>query len=321
MTNYRNRREFIKRGGLAAAAWMAAAQPSSGATAGPVQGAAPKTSGARFRELLRGQPVEGVGVYSVPTARMAEILGFPVLWLGSTAYSELHGVPDWNLVSDAELVDYLWRITDSVAIPLLVDLDISGFTPVHTYRFTKAYERAGVGAIHLTEIEPWPGGKRQSIKEVSDRIRAAVDARSEMVVTARTDVMEGVAKAIERGVAYKEAGAEALWILPGFTEEQSRQISAAAKIPIIASIGTTDNQGRYNAGMSAEQIRQGNIQMTLLTTFVRDIARRVEYNALRELKNTRSGNANLVPDIPMDIRRKLIDIDQYDKLARQYLAK
>src|SRR4051812_46722692 len=148
MTNKRNRREFIKTGGLTAAAFMAGAQPSSAAE--PFQAkAVPKTNGAKFRELLRGEPGERVGGDSVSTARMAEILGFPVLWLGSTAYSELHGVPDWNLVSDSELVDYLWRITDSVGIPLLVDLDISGFTPVHTYRFTKGYERAGVGAIHL----------------------------------------------------------------------------------------------------------------------------------------------------------------------------
>jgi len=319
MTNGRNRREFIRTSGLTAAGLIATAAPQPGTTAEPLQGgAAPKTRAARFRELLRGQPVEGVGVYSVPTARMAEMLGFPVLWLGSTAYSELHGLPDWELVSDGELIDYVWRIVDSVAIPALVDLDISGFTPVHTYRYTKSYERAGVGAIHLSEIEPWPGGRRHSIKEMSDRIRAAVDARSEMVITARTDVTEGTNSAIERAGAYKEAGAEALWILPGFTEEQSRQISTSAKIPIIASIGTTNPQGRYLAGMSMEQIRAGNIQMTLLTTFVRDIARKVEYNALKELKNTRSGNGSLVPDVPSDVRRRLTEADQYDKLAKQY---
>src|SRR5262245_42600035 len=119
---------------------MTAAHPAPRIAAEPLQGgAASKTRAERFRELLRGQPVEGVGVYSVPTARMAEMLGFPVLWLGSTAYSELHGVPDWELVSDGELIDYIWRITDSVAVPALVDLDISGFTPVHTYRYIKAY--------------------------------------------------------------------------------------------------------------------------------------------------------------------------------------
>ena len=315
----KNRREFMRASGLTAAGFMAAAQPLSSSVAEPVQGgAAPKTRAAKFRDLLRGQPVEGVGVYSVPTARMAEILGFPVLWLGSTAYSELHGVPDWELVSDGELVDYIWPIVDSVAIPALVDLDISGFTPVHTYRYTKSYERAGVGAIHLSEVEPWPGGRRHSIKEMSDRIRAAVDARSDMVVTARTDVTEGTNNAIERATAYKEAGAEALWILPGFTVEQSRQISTAAKIPIIASIGSTNPQGRYVAGMTADQIRQGSIQMTLLTTFVRDIARKVEYNALKELKDTRSGNGSLVPDVPNDVRRRLTNADQYDKIAKQY---
>ncbi len=318
MKNNGSRREFIKTSGLTAAGFMAAAQPVPGIAAEPLQGGAPRTRGAKFRELFRGQPVEGVGVYSVPTARMAETLGFPVLWVGSTAYSELHGVPDWELVSDAELFDYIWRIVDSVATPALVDLDISGFTPMHTYRYTKAYERAGVGAIHLTEIEPWPGGRRLSIKEMSDRIHAAVDARSEMVVTARTDVTEGTERAIERATAYKQAGAEGLWILPGFTEEQSRQISTKANIPIIASIGTTNPQGRYVAELSPEQIRQGNIQMTFLTTFVRDIARKVEYNALKDLKNMRSSNANLVPDVPPDVRRRITETDLYDRIAKQY---
>jgi hypothetical protein len=70
--------------------------------------------------------------------------------------------------------------------------------------------------------------------------------------------------------------------------------------------------------MSPEQIRQGNIQMTLLTTFVRDIARKVEYNALKELKNTRSGTANLVPDVPNDVRRRVTEADQFDRLAKQF---
>src|SRR6478672_10252889 len=98
MTYKKTRREFIRKSGLTAAGLVAAARPLPGIAAEPAQGgAAAKTRGAKFRELLRGQSVEGVGVYSVPTARMAEIIGFPVLWLGSTAYSELHGVPDWEL--------------------------------------------------------------------------------------------------------------------------------------------------------------------------------------------------------------------------------
>src|SRR5262245_18382 len=217
MSTDRGRREFIQAAGVAGATFLATAQPlaQTQSSAAPTTA---RTMGARFRERLqKREPFECVAAYDVFTARMVELMGFPSIFLGGSLVGEFHGVPDW-MTSLTDRIEYARQIAANVEIPLMADIDDGG-DPVVIYRATKQYEQARIGAIHILDDAVGPGGRTTGVIPVNkmvDKIHAAVDARSDLVVTVRCTAAsnaggESKDRAIERGAAYAQAGAETIW--------------------------------------------------------------------------------------------------------------
>lgn len=205
----------------------------------------------RLRQLL-AQPglIVAPGAYDALLARLIQRAGFPAVYMtGSGTSSTTLGRPDIGLLSFSEMVQKAGYITDAVDIPLIADAD-TGYGGVHNViRTVRAYERAGVAALHI-EDQTFPkrcghfeGKTLIPIEEATAKILAAVQARTDpdFVIIARTDARTamggGLDEAIRRGRAYREAGADVLFIEAPTSVEEMRAICAEFKgTPLLANL-------------------------------------------------------------------------------------
>src|SRR5580692_2438454 len=170
--------------------------------------------GARFRAAVREEtPLQVVGSINAYTARMAEATGFRALYLsgGGVAANSL-GMPDLGISTMEDVLTDVRRITDATALPLLVDIDTGWGGAFNIARTIKSMAKAGAAAVHIEDqvsakrCGHRPGKELVPAEEMADRIKAAVDARSDshFVIMARTDALasEGLDRAIERARAY-----------------------------------------------------------------------------------------------------------------------
>ena len=207
------------------------------------------SAGAKFRAAMKQEnPLQVIGAINAYHARMAEQSGFKAIYLsgGGVAAGSL-GVPDLGISNLDDVLTDIRRITDTCSLPLLVDVDTGfGASAFNVARTVKSLIKFGAGAMH---IEDQVGAKRcghrpnkelVSKEEMVDRVKAAVDARTDadFFIMARTDALavEGLDHAIERAVACVEAGAdgifpEAITELPMY-----KQFAKAVKVPILANI-------------------------------------------------------------------------------------
>jgi methylisocitrate lyase len=206
------------------------------------------SAGARLRAALGTEhPLQMVGAINAYVARMAEASGYRALYLsgGGVAANSL-GVPDLGISTMDDVLIDVRRITDACPLPLLVDADTGWGGAFNIARTVRSFIKAGAAGLHIEDqvqskrCGHRPGKEIVSIAEMVDRIKAAVDARTDaqFVIMARTDALavEGIDKAIERAQACIEAGAdmifpEAMTELPMY-----RRFKDAVKVPILANI-------------------------------------------------------------------------------------
>ena len=207
------------------------------------------TPGARFRQAIKEEsPLQVIGAINANHALLAKRAGFRAIYLsgGGVAAGSL-GLPDLGISNLDDVLTDVRRITDVCDLPLLVDVDTGfGSSAFNVARTVKSMIKFGAAAIH---IEDQVGAKRcghrpnkeiVTKQEMVDRIKAAVDARSDdqFVIMARTDALavEGLDSALERAVACVEAGAD--MIFPEAITELSmyKQFAAAVKAPVLANI-------------------------------------------------------------------------------------
>ncbi len=206
------------------------------------------SAGARFREAVATEkPLQIAGAITAYAARMAEATGFKALYLsgGGVAANSL-GMPDLGISTMEDVLIDIRRITDVTTLPLLVDIDTGWGGAFNIARTIRAMVKAGAGAVHMEDqvgqkrCGHRPGKEVVTKEEMVDRVKAAVDARTDesFVIMARTDALavEGIDAAIERAVAYVEAGAD--MIFPEAMTELSmyKKFKAAVKVPILANI-------------------------------------------------------------------------------------
>ena len=209
----------------------------------------PSTPGERFRAAVQEEtPLQVVGAINALHALLAQRAGFKAIYLsgGGLASGSL-GLPDLGISTLDDLLIDVRRVTDACDLPLLADVD-TGFGPsaFNIARTVRAVIKAGAAAMHL---EDQVGAKRcghrpnkeiVSREEMVDRIRAAVDARTDasFVIMARTDALsvEGEERAIERAVACVEAGADMIFPEAMTRVDLYRRFADAVKVPILANL-------------------------------------------------------------------------------------
>jgi methylisocitrate lyase len=207
-----------------------------------------KGAGARFRiAVSQGQPLQVVGAITAYAAKMAEAVGFKAVYLsgGGVAANSL-GIPDLGISTMDDVLTDARRITDATDLPLLVDIDTGWGGAFNIARTVRSFIKAGVAAVHLEDqvgqkrCGHRPGKEVVPLDEMVDRVKAAVDARTDnqFVIMARTDAAatEGIDAAIERAIAYVEAGADMIFPEAMQSLDDYRRFKAAVKVPILANL-------------------------------------------------------------------------------------
>src|SRR6201996_7416577 len=206
------------------------------------------SAGAKFRTALMAErPLQVVGAINAYSARMAAAVGFRALYLsgGGVAANSL-GMPDLGISSMDDVLTDIRRISDVCALPLLVDADTGWGGAFNIARTVRSFIKFGAAGLHIEDqvqakrCGHRPGKEIVSKQEMVDRVKAAVDARTDesFVVMARTDALavEGIERAMERAVACVEAGAD--MVFPEAMTELSmyRRFRDAVNVPILANI-------------------------------------------------------------------------------------
>ncbi|MFN7345052.1 MAG: methylisocitrate lyase [Betaproteobacteria bacterium] len=279
--------------------------------------------GARFRAALKEEePLQIVGTINANHALLARQVGYKAIYLsgGGVAAGSL-GMPDLGINTLDDVLTDVRRITDVCDLPLLVDVD-TGFGPsaFNIARTVRSLVKFGAAALHIEDqvgakrCGHRPGKEIVGADEMVDRVKAAVDARSDadFFVIARTDAIavEGLDQAIERSVACVEAGADAIFAEAAKDLDAYRRFAAAVKVPILANITEFGATPLF----TVDELRSAGVAMVLypLSAFrAMNKAAHDVYAAIR-----RDGTQKHVVDT-MQTRMQLYDVIGYHDYERR----
>lgn len=281
------------------------------------------SAGKRFREALsQEKPLQIVGTINAYHALMAKRAGYRAIYLsgGGVAAGSL-GMPDLGISNLDDVLTDIRRITDVCDLPLLVDVDTGfGASAFNVARTTRSLIKFGAAAMHIEDqvgakrCGHRPGKELVSKDEMADRIKAAVDARTDsgFVIMARTDALanEGLESALSRAISYVEAGAdmifpEAITDLPMY-----KRFAEAVKVPILANITEFGKSPLF----TVEELRSANVAMILypLTAF-----RAMNKAALRAYEQLRKAGTQKALIADMQTREELYDILNYHSYEKK----
>ncbi|MEM1438553.1 MAG: methylisocitrate lyase [Pseudomonadota bacterium] len=229
------------------------------------------SAGQRFRIALETErPLQIVGTINAYIAMMAEQTGYRAIYLsGAGVANASYGLPDLGMTSLENVVEDASRITGATDAPLLVDIDTGWGGAFNIARTIREMERAGVAAVHLEDqvgqkrCGHRPNKELVSQDEMTDRIKAAVDAKTDsaFVVMARTDALavEGMEPMLERIAAYEAAGADAIFAEAMTDIENYRRVTDTVSIPVLANLTEFGMTPMY----TTEQLAEVGIRMAL----------------------------------------------------------
>jgi methylisocitrate lyase len=275
------------------------------------------SAGAKFREALKQErPLQIPGTICAYHALMAKRVGYKAIYLsgGGVAAGSL-GMPDLGISNLDDVLTDIRRITDVCELPLLVDVDTGfGASAFNVARTTRSLIKFGAGAMHIEDqvgakrCGHRPGKELVSKEEMCNRIKSAVDARTDagFVIMARTDALasEGLDRALDRAHAYVDAGAD--MIFPEAITELAmyKKFAAAVKVPTLANITEFGKTPLF----TLDELRSADVAMALypLTAF-----RAMNKAALRSYETVRKSGTQkaLLPE--MQTREELYDIIGY----------
>jgi methylisocitrate lyase len=207
-----------------------------------------QTPGGLLRAVMAEEkPLQIVGAVNAYAAIMAQRCGFRALYLsGAGVANASFGLPDLGLTTLTDVLEDVRRVTSAVPLPLLVDADTGWGHAFMIGRTIREMIRAGAAGVHIEDqvaakrCGHRPGKALVGTAEMVDRIKAAVDARTDptFVIMARTDAVavEGVDGAIERACRYREAGADMLFPEAVAELSQFRRFADVVGIPILANM-------------------------------------------------------------------------------------
>ncbi|MCL2308653.1 MAG: methylisocitrate lyase [Proteobacteria bacterium] len=233
-----------------------------------VQNASP---GARFRAAVAAeQPLQVMGAITAYAGLMAKRVGYKALYLsgGGVAANSL-GMPDLGVSTMEDVLTDARRIIDATQMPLLVDIDTGWGGAFNIARTIRSFINIGTAAVHIEDqvgqkrCGHRPGKEVVPKEEMIDRVKAAVDARTDpdFVIMARTDAAatEGLEAAIDRACAYVEAGADMIFPEAMRTLDDYCRFKAAVKVPILANLTEFGSTPFFTTA----ELRDANVDMAL----------------------------------------------------------
>lgn len=270
----------------------------------------------KFYDAIKAEkPLQIVGAINAYSALLAQRAGFKALYLsGAGVANTSFGLPDLGITMMNDVVEDARRITGRVDLPLLVDIDTGWGGAFNIARTVREMESAGVACVHIEDQVSQkrcghrPGKELVDKFEMGDRVKAAVDARSDLLIMARTDALagEGLDGVIERCVHYVECGADMIFAEAMTDLAHYQKIKDAVKVPLLANLTEFSKTDYYTTA----ELAQVGVDMALypLSAF-RAMSRAAEavYGAIRKEGTQKS----VVPT--MQTREELYQVlDYYD---------
>jgi methylisocitrate lyase len=206
------------------------------------------SAGERFWQALKAEcPLQVVGSINAYSALLAQRAGFRALYLsGAGVANASFGLPDLAMTTLNDVCEDIRRITYATELPLLVDADTGWGSAFMIGRTVREMTRAGAAGCHIEDqvsikrCGHRPGKALVEAAEMADRIRAAVDGRTDntFVIMARTDAhaVEGQQAALERAAAYVEAGADMIFAEALTSLSEYREFTAVIDVPVLANL-------------------------------------------------------------------------------------
>jgi len=204
-----------------------------------------KEPGKKLRELIDKEDIiVAPGVYNPISALIVEKTGFKSAYLSGAGLTGSLALPDLGVITLDELIYFVREISSKISIPLIVDADTGFGEALNVVRATRLLEDAGAAAIHIEDqVLPKKCGHLKgkqliSPDEMVSKIRAAVKARKNMLIIARTDArsVEGLDKAIERAREYVKAGADIIFPEALENEDEFKEFSKKVDAPLLANM-------------------------------------------------------------------------------------
>jgi carboxyvinyl-carboxyphosphonate phosphorylmutase len=243
------------------------------------------------------------GAADALVARLILAEGFKAIYMtgGGTSSTRL-GAPDVGLLTMSEMVDNAGRIVDATDLPVIADADTGYGNVLNVRRTVRAYERAGVAAIHIEDQElpkrcgHLSGKTLVSTDEMVNKIKAACDVRSDadFTIIARTDALsvEGIDAALERGRAYEAAGADMIFVESPLTMEHLRAIPKAFRVPTLFNMASSGK----TPFLHTNELTELGFKLAIYPNFAILSAIRAVRSYLRDLRE-KGTVAHLVKDL------------------------
>lgn len=185
--------------------------------------------------IAAAEPIVAPGAYDGMSARLVQQAGFPAVYASGGAIARSTGVPDLGLLGLERIVERVATMCDAIEVPLIADADTGYGNALNAQRAVQAFERAGAAAVHLEDqVFPkrcghYEGKALVPVAEMAQKLRAACDARRDpdFVIIARTDAIaiEGLDGALARAGAYREAGADVIFVEAPTSRQEIERIA------------------------------------------------------------------------------------------------
>jgi methylisocitrate lyase len=228
-------------------------------------------AGEKLRQAIQAEkPLQVVGTINAYTAIMAESVGFKAIYLsGAGVANASYGLPDLGITSLNDVLEDVRRITAASSLPLLVDIDTGWGGAFNISRSVKEMTKAGAAGVHIEDQVAQkrcghrPNKEIVSREEMTDRIKAAVDAKTDpdFVIMARTDALSvvGLDEVITRAGEFEAAGADAIFAEAMTDLDMYQQVVDSVNIPVLANI----TEFGSTPGYTTEQLGSVGIAMAL----------------------------------------------------------
>jgi methylisocitrate lyase len=265
------------------------------------------------------------GVFDALSARIAEQVGFDAMFqTGYGSSAALLGMPDFGFLNAGETVDNAKRIIRAVKVPVLVDADTGYGNPLNVWRLVQDLESLGAAGIFL-EDQVWPKRCGHMVgKDVIPRdeylpkLKAAVEARKnrDFIIVARTDARApvGLEEAIERGKAYKKAGADVIFVEAPRSVEELKKVAAEIDAPLVANMiedGVTPT-------LPAQELLKLGYRIAVFPLSALYSATYAMREVLIELKKTGATKQTRKMMVTFRDFNRFVDLDRYMNLEKRY---
>jgi methylisocitrate lyase len=288
-----------------------------------------QSAGARFRLALGAEkPLQIAGAINAYCAMMAQQAGFKAVYLsGAGVANASYGVPDLGITTLNDVLEDVRRITRAVGLPLLVDVDTGWGGAFMVARTVREMIAAGAAAIHIEDqvqakrCGHRPGKALVSPQEMCDRVKAAVDARTDpaFVIMARTDAysVEGYPAAVDRAAKYVEAGADMIFAEAMTSLDEYRDFARQIKAPVLANL----TEFGITPLFSLAELRDAGIAMALYPLSAFRAMSAAAENIYRTIRTTGTQRDMLPTMQSRDELYRVLGYHEYEKKLDELFSK